>query len=97
MDWLINLDYGHWWILAGLLILLELALPTYFFLWLGIAAATVGFLVIMFPSIPLGIQMVVFAALVAVAGWTWYHARKVRRKQAGVSRTSRDHADRNQR
>jgi len=77
MEWLTNVNYGHWWILAGLLLILELAAPTYFFLWLGIAAASIGFLVLVLPSIPFEVQFIAFAALTVIAIFAWRYSRRV--------------------
>jgi hypothetical protein len=38
-----------WWVIAGVLLIIELALPGIFFLWLGLAAATVGVIDILVP------------------------------------------------
>ena len=37
-----ELGIWTWWVVAGVLLILELALPGIFFLWLGLAAAAVG-------------------------------------------------------
>jgi membrane protein implicated in regulation of membrane protease activity len=76
MEWLINVEYGHWWILAGVLLLLELLSPTYFFLWLGIAAAAVGFLVLVFPSMLFEMQFVAFGVLAIISTLAWYRFRE---------------------
>ena len=74
MEWLTKLVFWHWWILAGVLLILELTTPVYFFLWLGFAAAAVGFLLLIFPDIPLAGQLVLFGVLsvVAVVAWRRY-------------------------
>lgn len=73
-DWLIHVESGHWWILAGALLLLELSKPKFIFLLLGIVAASVGFLVSGFPAMPFGIQLTVFLFFSAGAtiGWLRY-------------------------
>jgi membrane protein implicated in regulation of membrane protease activity len=76
MEWLINVEYGHWWILAGVLLFLELLSPTYFFLWLGIAAAAVGFLVLVFSSMPFETQFVAFGVLAIISTMAWYRFRE---------------------
>ena len=37
------LGYWVWWVIAGVLLILELAMPGVFFIWLAIAAAVTGF------------------------------------------------------
>ena len=68
--------FWHWWVLAGLLIILELASSRFFFLWLGFAAAAVGFLLLVFPSVPLGAQCMLFGGLSIVALIAWRHYRR---------------------
>lgn len=55
-------SYWLWWIAAGVMLAIELAMPGVFFLWLALAAATIGAIVFVWPldwlvSVPL------FAAL----------------------------------
>jgi membrane protein implicated in regulation of membrane protease activity len=73
-EWFEHIVFWHWWILAGLLLILELTAPTFFFLWLGIAAAAVGLILLVFPAIALETQLVLFgiAAIVAVLAWRKY-------------------------
>ena len=82
MEWFENIVFWHWWILAGLLLILELTAPAYFFLWLGIAAAATGLLLLVFPSIPLELQLVLFAVLSVAAVIVW---RKYRESNPVVS------------
>jgi membrane protein implicated in regulation of membrane protease activity len=76
MEWFENIVFWHWWILAGVLLILELTAPAYFFLWLGIAAAATGLLLLVFPAIPLELQLVLFAALSVVAIIVWRRYRE---------------------
>jgi len=73
-DWLSQIVFWHWWILAGVLLIIELTTPVFFFLWLGFSAAAVGFLLLVFPSIPVEAQLVLFGILsiVAVIAWRRY-------------------------
>ena len=79
MDWLSRFDlwvvFWHWWVLAGLLLVLELTTRVFFFLWLSFAAAAVGFLLLVFPSIPGLPQVVLFAVLSLVAVFAWRRHR----------------------
>jgi membrane protein implicated in regulation of membrane protease activity len=60
-----------WWILALLLIGGEVLLPGYFLLWIGLAAAAVGVVLLVVPPLGLLIQAVLFA-LVAFAACVLY-------------------------
>lgn len=89
MDWLENVVFWHWWILAGLLLILELTAPAFFFLWLGIAAAAVGLILLVFPSIGIETQLVLFAiaSIVAVVAWRKYReARPISTDQPNLNR-----------
>jgi membrane protein implicated in regulation of membrane protease activity len=74
MAWAEHIVFWHWWILAGLLLILELTAPAFFFLWLGIAAAAVGLILLVFPSIGIETQLVLFAiaSIVSVVAWRKY-------------------------
>ncbi len=80
-----------WWILALLLIAGEVLLPGYFLLWIGIAAAAMGVLVWLLPSMGLLLQAVLFA-LLAFAACVLY-ARLLRprleRREPGSERLNR--------
>ena len=56
------LGYWVWWVIAGILLILELALPGVFFIWLAIAAAVTG-LAGMSLDMPWQTELLVFAAL----------------------------------
>jgi membrane protein implicated in regulation of membrane protease activity len=55
-------SYG-WWLLALGLIAAELIAPGYFLLWIGLAAAVMGIIMLVFPGMPFLAQAIVFAAL----------------------------------
>jgi membrane protein implicated in regulation of membrane protease activity len=80
-EWLDHIVFWHWWILAGLLLILELTAPAFFFLWLGIAAAAVGMILLVFPGIALETQLVLFsiASIVAVLAWRKYRESRPRK------------------
>jgi hypothetical protein len=45
-----HINYWHWFIAAVVLIVLEVFAPGAFFLWLGVAAGTVGLVLVVLPS-----------------------------------------------
>lgn len=77
MEWISQVEFWHWWILAAALIVLELFAPGAFFLWIGISAAVVGGLLWLLPNTTWETQLVVFAVLsiVSVVGWRIYLRR----------------------
>jgi hypothetical protein len=80
-----------WWILALLLIAGEVLMPGYFLLWIGLAAAAMGMVLWLVPSLALLAQAVLFAVL-ALAACVLY-ARllrpKLERREPGSERLNR--------
>ena len=80
-----------WWILALVLIAVEVAAPGYFMLWIGIAAALMGALLWLAPGLPVLAQAVAFAVLTfascAVYGF-WLRPR-LRRRVPAAERLNR--------
>ncbi|MCB1830792.1 MAG: NfeD family protein [Chromatiaceae bacterium] len=66
MEWLENAVYWHWWVLSVVLIILETFSPGVFFIWMGVAAAAVGLVMLLFPDLGWEYQLLLFA-LVSVA------------------------------
>ena len=97
MEWLGQIVFWHWWILAGLLLILELTAPAFFFLWLGIAAAATGFLMLVFQNMPLELQLVLFSvlSLVAIIAWRRYReAHPAESDQPNLNRRGRQYVGR---
>lgn len=63
MEWINNIIYWYWLILAVALIILEILMPGAYFLWMGISAAAVGGAMFIFPGMPLLAQILIFAML----------------------------------
>ncbi len=80
-----------WWILALLLIASELLVPGYFLLWIGLAAAAMGVLLWLVPSMSLLVQAIVFGLL--AFGACFAYARwlrpKLERRAPGSERLNR--------
>jgi membrane protein implicated in regulation of membrane protease activity len=64
-------DYWHWWILGGILLLAEVFVSGFLFLWLAIAAGVVGLALLLFPGMDWKIQLTIFAVL-SVASIAWF-------------------------
>ncbi len=63
--------FWHWWILATVLIIFEVLLPTFYLLWTGIAAFIVGLVVWLVPSLHGEIQFIAFAVLSVLSMVLW--------------------------
>ncbi|MEO5377161.1 MAG: NfeD family protein [Magnetococcus sp. DMHC-6] len=66
-----HMNHWHWWILAVVLIILEIISPAFFFLWLGSAAGIVGGVVLLMPDLDWKAQWLWFSvfSLSSLAGW----------------------------
>ncbi len=67
-----TLVYWHWWVLAVGLIILEIFAPGAIFMWMGIAAGIVGFILMLFPDISWQVQFVIFSVLSIASIVVWY-------------------------
>jgi membrane protein implicated in regulation of membrane protease activity len=61
--YLASVDYWHWWILAGILLIIEVAAPSFFFLWLSIAAGITGLVLLAAPELGWEYQILLFSVL----------------------------------
>jgi len=76
MDFFEHIVFWHWWIAAGIFLIIELTVPTFFFMWMGIAAVLVGLLLLVAPSMPIEMQMVLFVVLSLVTTLMWRRYRE---------------------
>jgi hypothetical protein len=98
MDWMMHMDYWHWWVLGISLAVLEILSPAAFFLWMGIAAGLVGLLLLIMPSLGWEAQLLFFSlfSVGSIIGWRAYlkryptesdHPKLNRRGEQYVGRT----------
>jgi hypothetical protein len=66
-----ELLFWHWWILAAILMVLEIVVPGVFLLWLGIAAAITGLIAYAVPGLAWQWEGLIFAVLSIVIVWAW--------------------------
>lgn len=74
---LTQLTYWHWFILAAILIIVEVFAPGAFMLWIGIAAGVVGVILYVAPAMPWEYQFILFslAAVGSIIGWRAYRQK----------------------
>ncbi|MEW8069961.1 MAG: NfeD family protein [Candidatus Thiodiazotropha sp.] len=97
MQWLNQLDYWHWLILAVVLMILEVFSPGAFLLWLGLAAGTVGLLLLLIPDITWQIQILLFALLsvaIIVLVRAFLQRRPIETDQPHLNRRGEQYLDR---
>jgi membrane protein implicated in regulation of membrane protease activity len=64
---LAQVDYWHWLILGGVLLLVEVAAAGFFFLWLAIAAVITGLVLLLFPGLDWQYQLMLFSGLSVIS------------------------------
>ena len=87
------LDYWHWWVVAILLFILEVFSPAAFFVWIGLAAGIMGFVVLAMENLAWQTQAFIFAPLAVVcvaAGRTWFKRHPIETDEPALNR--RGHA-----
>ena len=69
--------FWHWWILGVGLVIVETLVPGAYFLWMGVAAVVVGFVLWLAPMLAWEYQLMLFAilSLVAIAGWRMWQRK----------------------
>lgn len=55
--------FWHWWIIAAILLVIEITAPLTYFLWLAVAATLTGIAAWIFPALSLGTQFIIFSVL----------------------------------
>lgn len=61
LRWIAEISPWHWFLLAVALIILEALTPVAFFMWLAVAAAVVGLVLLVFPDLSWQAQLILFA------------------------------------
>ena len=70
------LDFWHWWIFAVALGIIEILAPTFFALWLAIAAFVTGLALLLMPELQWQTQVLMFAVLsvISIIAWRRYYS-----------------------
>lgn len=91
-DFFSDMTFWHWFIFGGVLIILEMLLPSTLFLWPGISAIIIGVVKLGMPALgwPVAVSIWAILSLVTVVGWTKY------RKTHPAERTENGLNDRGQ-
>lgn len=66
-----SVAYWHWLALGGVLIIIEAFAPGFLFVWLGFAALAVGLALLVWPSLGLSLQLLLFAVLSVASMFAW--------------------------
>ncbi|MGZ8196603.1 MAG: NfeD family protein [Methylosarcina sp.] len=70
----LDFAFWYWWVLAAILLIIELLAPGFFFLWMAVSGFVTGCVVLLIPAISLNAQIVVFSVLsvIAIGVWKFY-------------------------
>ena len=67
----LEIVFWYWWILAVLLLGIEILVPGFFFLWLSISGFVVGTILLIVPAVNLEIQLIIFGLLSITSIFIW--------------------------
>lgn len=75
MSW--QIDFWYWWIFAVLLVIIEILAPSFFALWMAIAAFMTGLALLLMPEMAWQIQLFIFALLsvFSIVLWRRYYLK----------------------
>lgn len=76
--------FWYWWILAVVLLAIEILAPGFFFLWMAIAGFITGSMLFLLPGTSLEVQLLVFSVLSFVSLLIW-------RRYVGLHPAETDH------
>jgi membrane protein implicated in regulation of membrane protease activity len=89
--------YG-WWLLALLLIGAEILAPGFFMLWIGVAAAVMGIVMLVVPDVSFPWQVILFVVLSLASCFLYWkfirHARDARTDQPLLNRRAEQYVGR---
>ncbi|MEC9314316.1 MAG: NfeD family protein [Pseudomonadota bacterium] len=72
-----QIDFWYWWIFAVLLVIIEILAPSFFALWMAIAAFMTGLTLLLMPEMAWQIQLFIFALLsvFSIVLWRRYYLK----------------------
>jgi membrane protein implicated in regulation of membrane protease activity len=97
MSWFDQATAWHWWVLGAIFVILEIFSPAAFFLWLGIAAGLVGFILLAVPELQWEYQLLAFAifSLVSILlSKRYFHYHPIKTDQPKLNRRGEQYIDR---
>lgn len=88
-----QLVYWHWFVLAIILLILEMLTPGAFFMWMGVAAGITGLLLLGTPELDWHTQLIIFSvlSLVAIAAArVWFRRNPIDSDQPDLNERSHE-------
>lgn len=74
--------FWHWFVLAAVFVVIEMLAPGTFMLWLGVAAAVAGLMLLLWPGAAIEWQLLAFSVTAVVSVFAW---RRVQKRSPVVS------------
>ncbi|MCX4188203.1 NfeD family protein [Methylophaga sp. OBS4] len=73
----VMIDFWHWWIFAVVLLIIEILAPSFFALWMAIAAFLTGLALLLAPQLSWEYQLLLFAVLsvLSIVLWRRYYLK----------------------
>lgn len=97
MSFIETAEFWHWFAFAVALTILEILSPTFFFMWLGIAAGLTGLVLLINPDLSWQLQWVLFAVLSVISvigGRAYIHLRPTQTDQPTLNRRGEQYVGR---
>ncbi len=92
-----GLTYWHWWLLAAVLIAIEMLAPGAFFLWLGVAAVVTGLAAFLLAGMGWEYQALIFAVSAMLAIWgsrAWFAKHRTTSVRPNLNRRGAEYVGR---
>lgn len=74
--------FWYWWIMAAVLLSIELLAPGFFFLWFAVSALVVGSVLLLLPNIAVEMQLFMFSVLAIASILIWRRFVKAQDQQS---------------
>lgn len=76
-EFISNIEYWHWWVLAMVCLSLEIFAPGAVFIWFSVSAAVMGFILLLIPDLSWQLQITLFGVLsiLSIFGWRLYRQK----------------------
>ena len=68
-----DVQFWHWFALGGVLGVLEILAPGFVLIWLGLAAILVGIVLLAWPDMPFGYQLLAYAGFSVLSLLVWFY------------------------
>ena len=75
-EFLTNIQFWYWWVLGIACLALEIFAPGAIFIWFGISAGLMGFLLLLIPDLSWQLQISIFSVFSILSILTWRLYRK---------------------